>query len=103
MKLTPTSTIDNIVMHCNSGVGRENSFSKGFNKPQILIAVFLCLSVVDSPIMDNLLHIMMGLFGQCLPLVAPLRGILTPYNSIANTVRSIDDVYPIQSKGITNE
>ena len=102
MILTPTSTSDNIAAHYSSSAGRGNPFSKGFNKPQILIAVFLCLSVVDSPIMDNLLHIMMGLFGQCLPLVAPLRGILTPYNSIANTVRSIDDVYPIQSKGITS-
>ena len=81
--------------------GRENPFRQGFNKPQILIAVFLCLSVMDSPILDNLLNIMVGLFGQSLGLVAPLRGITTSFNTITNTVVSISGGYPTQRKGIT--
>jgi hypothetical protein len=56
---------------------------------------------LDSPVSGNPFNIMMGLFGQSLWLVAPLRGILTPHNSITNTVRSIGGVYTTLSKGIT--
>lgn len=100
MKLTPTSKSNNIATHCKSSVGRENPFRQGFNKPQSL-AVFLRLSVMDSPILGNLFNIMMVLFGQSLGLVAPCRGILTPLNTVANTVRSISDGFTNQRQGIT--
>ena len=97
--MTVSNTGDNITIHCNSSGGRENSFSKGFNKPQILIAVFFMPSIRRPKISGR--FNMMGLFGQSLWLVAPLRGILTPHNSITNTVRSIGGVYTTLSKGIT--
>ena len=82
-------------------VGRENPFSKGDNSPQSK-AVFLCLSFFNLVEFDLIkLNIMMVLFGQSLGLVAPLRGILTPLNTVANTVRSMRDGFTTLSKGIT--
>ena len=102
MKLTPTSKSNNITTHRKSSAGRGNPFSKGFNKPQILIAVFLCSSFLHSSLLSCVIHIMMVLFGQSLGLVAPLRGISTPLNTVTNIVENTGDGYPTQSKGITS-
>ena len=77
-------------------VGRENPLPKGDNTPQSL-AVFLCLSFFAH----GQVHIMMVLFGQPLWLVVPLGDILTPFNTVANTVRSIGVGFILQTKGIT--
>ena len=83
-------------------VGRSNPFSKGDNSPQSLKAVFLCLSFFNLVEFDIIkLNIMMVLFGQSLGLVAPLRGITTPFNTVTNTVVSMCDGFTTLSKGIT--
>lgn len=80
--------------------GCGNPFSKGDNSPQSL-AVFLRPSFFAYSILSTAFHIMMVLFGQSLGLVAPLRGITTPFNTVTNTVVSSSDGYSILSKGIT--
>jgi hypothetical protein len=80
-------------------LGRDNPISKGDRTPQSL-AVFLCPSFL-KPTLCRLSNIMMGLFGQSLRLVAPLRDIVTPSNPVANAVTSISVGNPILSKGIT--
>ncbi len=102
-KMTLTKNKHTAILNAlrNIEVGRENPFSNGDNTPQ-LKAVFFCPSFFDSPILDSRFNIMMGLFGQSLGLVVPLRGILTPFNSVANTVRSIGVGFiKLQSNGIT--
>jgi hypothetical protein len=96
MKLTNPQSTANIAppRHIEGGCG--NPFSKGDNTPQIK-AVFLCLSFYAN----WHIHIMMVLFGQSLGLVAPLRGITTPFNTVTNTVVSMRDGLTILSKGIT--
>lgn len=94
--LTHPHTPAKMTPYCKSSRGRGNPFSNGDRTPQIK-AVFLCLSFFQHAG----LHIMMGLLGQSLRLVAPLRGISTPCNSVANTVESICGGYSILSNGIT--
>ena len=100
MKLTPTSKSNNIATHCNSSVGRSNPFRQGFNKPQSL-AVFLRPSFLHCSFLSDVIHIMTVLFGQSLGLVAPCRGISTPYNIVANIVENISDGFTNQRQGIT--
>lgn len=77
--------------------GRSNPFRLGDKTPQSLRAVFLCLSFVHFVG----LQIMMVLFGQSLGLVSPCRGILTPFNTVTNAVRSIRDGLTLFRQGIT--
>jgi hypothetical protein len=82
-------------------VGRGNPFRLGDNTPQSL-AVFLRLSFFNLVEFDRIkLNIMMVLFGQSLRLVAPSRGISTPFNTVANTVESIGDGFTHFRLGIT--
>jgi hypothetical protein len=73
--------------------GRENPFRTGDNTPQIK-AVFLRPSFLEQCNFASFKFIMMVLFGQSLGLVAPVRGILTPFNTVTNTVRSMRDGFP---------
>jgi hypothetical protein len=98
MHLTKSTTRTTMTAPRNIEVGRGNPFSNGDNTPQSL-AVFLCLSVFDRPNLGSRFNIMMGLFGQSLRLVVPLRGISTPCNSVTNTVESIGVGYPTFSNG----
>lgn len=102
MKLTPTNTSDNIALHCNGSVGCGNPFRQGDNTLQISIAVFLCLSVFNFHHWWELYIIMMVLFGQSSGLVAPCRGITTPFNTVTNTVVSIGDDITNLRQGITS-
>lgn len=81
-------------------VGCGNPRSIGDKTPQSK-AVFFCPSFFHSPDLGRVIHIMMGLFGQPLWLVAPMRGITTPFSPVANTVVSIGVGYPTFSIGIT--
>ncbi len=80
--------------------GRENPFRTGDNTPQIK-AVFLRPSFLEQCNFASFKFIMMVLFGQSLGLVAPVRGILTPFNTVTNTVRSMRDGFPTLRTGIT--
>ncbi len=100
MQLTYSNTEANITTHCNSSVGRENPFRLGDNTPQSL-AVFLRLSFLHGSLLSFVIHIMMVLFGQSLGLVAPSRGILTSFNTVTNTVRSIGGGFTNLRLGIT--
>ena len=100
MRLTYSNTEANITTHCKSSVGRENPFRKGDNTPQSL-AVFLCPSFFHGSLLSRVIHIMMVLFERPLRSVVPFRGILTSFNTVTNTVRSISGGYPTQRKGIT--
>lgn len=81
-------------------VGCGNPRRTGDKTPQSL-AVFLCLSFLGVPNFWATKSIMMGLFGQSLRLVAPVRGITTPLSPVANTVVSIGVGYPTFRTGIT--
>ena len=102
MKLTCTPSVTKIPPPRNIGGGFRSLFSKGDNSPQSLKAVFLYLSVFNWCIFAPITFIMVVLFGQSLGLVAPSRGILTPFNTVTNTVRSIGGGYSILILGITS-
>ena len=71
--------------------GRRNPFKVGDKTPQLL-AVFLCPSFI---------HIMAGLLGQALCLVAPTCDIPTPFQPATNDVGIIGGSYPTLKVGIT--
>jgi hypothetical protein len=100
MRLTYSNTEANITTHCNSSVGRGNPFRLGDNTPPLL-AVFLRPSFLHSSLFSHVIHIMMVLFGQSLGLVAPSRGISTPYNTVTNIVENISDGFTNLRLGIT--
>ncbi len=84
----------------NIEVGCGNPFRQGDNTPQIE-AVFLCLSFFNRLKFKLVKFTMMVLFGQSLGLVAPCRGITTPFNTVANTVVSSSDGFTHFRQGIT--
>ena len=100
MKLTQLTNDVNLYLHCNSGVGRENPFRQGDNTP-LSTVVFLRPQFFDSPNLGSRFNIMMVLFEQPFWLVAPCRGILTSFNTVANTVRSMRDGFTNFRQGIT--
>lgn len=91
MNLTCTPSVTKICPPRNIEGGRGNPFRTGDKTPQ-LSAVFLCPSFI---------HIMAGLLGQALCLVAPVRGISTPFNPATNDVEIIGGDYFIFRTGIT--
>jgi hypothetical protein len=97
--LTHHNTPARITTYCKSSRGCGNPFRLGDNTPQLL-AVFFCPSFL-KPALCRLSNIMMVLFGQSLGLVAPSRGITTPFNTVTNTVVSIGVGYSILRLGIT--
>ncbi|MGB4498008.1 MAG: hypothetical protein WBI40_04855 [Methylococcaceae bacterium] len=101
MKLTNNNSTANIAPPRNIGGGRENPFITGDNSPQSLKAVFLRPSFLRCPKFLGQLSIMTVLFGQSLGLVAPVSGILTPFNTVTNTVRSMRDGFTHSITGIT--
>lgn len=96
--LTQTTTPTKMTAPRNIEGGRENPFITG-DKPHLL-AVFFCPSFLSGSILSWLSNIMMGLFEQPLRLVVPVSGILTSFNPVTNTVRSISVGYPTLT-GIT--
>lgn len=100
MQLTYSNTEANITTHCNSSAGRGNPFRLGDNTPQSL-AVFLRLSFFHGSLLSRVIHIMMVLFGQSLGLVAPSRGISTPFNTVTNIVENTGDGFTNLRLGIT--
>jgi hypothetical protein len=101
MKLTNKHHAAMLCAPRNIGGGCGNPFSIGDNTPQIK-AVFLRPSFLAQRKFASCKFIMMVLFGQSLGLVAPMRGITTPFNTVTNTVVSIGGGYSILSIGITS-
>lgn len=79
--------------------GRGNPFRLG-DKTPIIKSVFLRPSFLAWRNFALCKFIMAGLFGQSLWLVAPSRGITTPFNPAANTVVSISGGYSTLRLGI---
>jgi hypothetical protein len=91
--LTNSNRVAILCLPCNSEVGRENPFRYGEKLP-LFSVVFLCPSFRTTLV--RVVSVMTGLLGQSSRLVAPYRGILTPFNSVAHTVRSIGFGYSSQ-------
>jgi hypothetical protein len=101
MKLTNPQSTANIAPPRNIEGGCGDPFRLGDNTPQIK-AVFLRPSFLKQCNFASFKFIMMVLFGQSLGLVAPSRGITTPFNTVTNTVVSIGGGYSILRLGITS-
>ena len=85
--LTNTSGVAMLCLPCNSEVGRGNPFFSIGEKSPLSSVVFLRPSF--STISNGVRFIMTGLLGQPSRLVAPMRGISTPFSSVANDVEII--------------
>ena len=84
----------------NYELGCGSPVRQGDKTPQSK-AVFFCPSFFHAPNLGRAIHIMMGLFGQPLRLVAPCRGTSTPFNPVTNIVEDIDDGFTTLRQGIT--
>ncbi len=85
--LTNFNLVAILCVPCNSKVGRGNPFFSIGEKSPLSSVVFLRPSF--STILNGVRFIMTGLFGQPSRLVAPMRGISTPFSSVANDVEII--------------
>jgi hypothetical protein len=86
-KLTENTYQAILCTSCSSKVGRGNPFFSIGEKPPLFSVVFLRPSF--STISNGVHFIMTGLFGQPSRLVAPMRGISTPFSSVASDVEII--------------
>lgn len=85
-KLTENTYQAILCTSCSSKIGRENPFSIG-SKSSLFSVISFGLTFSAKPV--RIFSVMTGLFEQSLRLVAPMRGILTSFNSVAHAVRSI--------------